>query len=117
MFQILHDRPLEFGDALERAAADTLSGDLGKKALDHVEPGTRGRRKVQMEAGMRFPALHGRGLVGGIVIDDEMEIETSWGLLVEQFEKPQELAMPMTRHASPNDTTVEHVQRCEQGRS
>src|SRR6185312_8833481 len=96
VFQVFHDSPLEVGDAFESAAADTLSGDLGEKALHHVEPGSRGRRKVQMKAGMRFdPSLHSRGLVSGVVVDNEMEIETGRSLLIDQFEKAQELAMPM----------------------
>ena len=90
--------------------------ERGEEAFDHVEPGSRGRREVQVEAGMRLePALYRRGLMGGIVVDDEMEIETGGGLLVDQFEKAQELAMSMARHASPDDLAVQHVQRREQG--
>jgi hypothetical protein len=71
---------------------------------------------VQMEAGMRLdPALYGRSLVSGIVVNDEMEIETGGGLLVDQFEKAQELAMSMARHASPDNAAVQHVERREQG--
>jgi hypothetical protein len=67
-------------DALEGTAADAFAGDLGEEAFDHVEPGRRGRSEVQMEARMYLePALHGRGLVSGIVINDEMEIETGGG--------------------------------------
>jgi hypothetical protein len=33
------DGSLEFGDALENAAADLLAGDLGKQPLDQVDPG------------------------------------------------------------------------------
>jgi hypothetical protein len=58
----------QLGDALKRAAADTVSGDLGEEALEHVEPGSRGWREVQMKAGMRFdPVLHGRGFVSGVL--------------------------------------------------
>jgi len=65
-----------------------FAGDLGEEAFDHVEPGRRGRCEVQMEARMYLePALHGRGLVSGIVINDEMEIETGGGLLVDQPKK------------------------------
>ena len=116
VLQIVQDGALEFCDAFEGAASDAFSSDLGEEPLDHVEPGCRGGREVQMEAWMRFdPALHGRRLVGGIVVDDEMKIETSRGLLVDQLEKAQELAMAMTRHASSDHPAVEHVQRGEQG--
>jgi hypothetical protein len=43
-----------------------------------------------------------------------MEIETGWGLLVDQFERAQEFAMTMARHASPDDPAVRRVQRGEQ---
>ena len=70
---------------------------------------------MQMEAGVRFdPALYSWGLVSGIVVYDEMEIETSGGLLIDQLEKAQELAMSMTRHASPDHLSVQHVQSCKQ---
>ena len=82
--QILNDGTVEFSDALEGAAADAVSGDLGEEALDHVEPGCRGRREVQTKTGMRLePALHGGGLVSRIVIDDEVKTETGRGLLVD----------------------------------
>jgi hypothetical protein len=43
-----------------------------------------------MEAGMGLePALHGGGLVSGVIVDDEMKVETGGGLLVDQFEKAQ----------------------------
>ena len=74
------DGAFELRDTLEGGAADTFSGDLGEEALDHVEPGSRGLREVQMEAGMGFePALYGRRLMRGIIVNDEMEIETGGG--------------------------------------
>ena len=76
VFEIVHDGALEFGDALEDAATDAISGDLGEEALNHVEPGRRGRGEVQVEARMcPEPALYRRGLVSGIVVDDQMKIE------------------------------------------
>ena len=87
VFQVYHDGNLEFGDALEGAAPDAVSGDLGKNRS----------------------AIYRRGLVSGIVVNDEIEIQTSRGLPVDQFEKVPELAMWMTRHASPDNLAVEHV--------
>ena len=116
VFQVFHDGAFELRDTLEGAAADTFSGDLGEEPFDHVKPGSRSRREVQMEAGMGFePALYGRSLMRGIIVNDEMEIETGGGLLVDQSEKAQELAMSMARHAGPDNLAIQHVQRCEQG--
>jgi hypothetical protein len=44
------DSGLEVGDAFKGAAFEPPSGQLGKDALDRVEPGGRGRGKVEMEA-------------------------------------------------------------------
>src|SRR6201993_2240044 len=99
--RVFHDGALELGDTLEGAAPDAFAGDLGKEALHHIEPGRRGRREVEMEARMRLePALHAGGLVGGIVVDDQVKVEIGRGLLIDEFEKAQELAVPMARPSS-----------------
>ena len=46
------DGSLEFGDALEYAAADLLAGDFGEQPLDQVDPGRRCWCEVQLEARM-----------------------------------------------------------------
>src|SRR5215471_9172645 len=98
---------LELGDGFEGAAADAVSGDLGEEALDHVEPGRRSRCEVQVEARMGLePALHDGCLMGGVVIDDEVKVETFGGLLIDQPEKAQELTMTMAWHARPDDLAV-----------
>src|SRR6202040_2088051 len=108
---------LQFVDALEDAAADAFSGDLGKEALDHVEPRAGRRREVQMKARMPLePALYRGGLVGGIIIDDQMQVEIGQRPLVDGLEKAEELAMPVAGHAFADDGAVEHVERREQGR-
>ena len=45
------------------------------------------------------PPLHRRGLMGGIVVDDEMEVEIGGRLMFDQPEQAQELAVPMVRQA------------------
>ena len=62
------------------------------------------------------PAFHGRGLMRGIVVDDEMKVETVGGLSVNQLEKAQELPVPMAWHARPDDLAVQHVECCKQRR-
>lgn len=60
------------------------------------EPGSRGRREVQMEARMLLePALDGRRLMGGVVVDDQVEVESGRGPMIDQLEKAQELSMPV----------------------
>ena len=63
-------------DALEDAAPDTLAGDSGEEALDEVQPGRRSWNEVQREAWMPLqPCFHLIGLVGCVVVNDEMEVE------------------------------------------
>lgn len=55
---------------------------------------------MQMETRMRLEsALYGRRLMGGIVVDDQVEIETGRRPMIDQLEKAQELSMPVAWHA------------------
>src|SRR5258708_23344139 len=115
--EIVHDGLLQFIDALEDAAADAPSGDLGKEALDHVEPRAGSGREVQVKARMPLePALYRGGLVGGIIVDDEMQVEIGQRALVDGLEKAEELAMAVARHVFADDGAVEHVERRAQRR-
>src|SRR6185312_3011956 len=76
MLDPLVNRGLEFDDVVEGSSSDALASDFGEEPLDEVEPGTGCRREVQCEAFVsRQPALHGRRLVGGVVVEDQMQIE------------------------------------------
>jgi len=48
--EIVVDGLLQLGGAFEGDAADAVSDDLDEEALDHVEPGGRRRREVDVEA-------------------------------------------------------------------
>ena len=79
MFDEVVDFSHQFLDAGERAAADGLLGDEAEPALDLVQP--RGVRRGEMDVvarapGQARPADHG-AFVGGMVVDDEMDIELS----------------------------------------
>ena len=63
------------------------------------------------------PAFDGGRLMRGIVVDDEVKVETLSDLLVNQLEKAQKLPVPMAWHACPDDLAVlQHVERCKQRR-
>jgi hypothetical protein len=47
------DRLLEGDDRVEHAAFEPAAAELGEEALDRVQPGARGRGKVEDPAGMR----------------------------------------------------------------
>ena len=78
LVEIVMDGGLQLRDALEDAAPDALAGDLGEEALDEVQPGRRSWNEVQREAWMPLqPCFHLIGLVGCVVVDDEMEVGVS----------------------------------------
>src|SRR6516165_7110806 len=70
----------------------------------------------EVEVETRMGLEPGRGFMGGVVVNHEMKVEALWGLLIDQLEKAQELAMPMARQAGPDDLAVQHVERGEQSR-
>jgi hypothetical protein len=68
------DGGLEVGDGSEDAALETALGQDGEKALDGVEPGSRGWGEVEGPAGMASePFPRGRMLVGGVVVQDRVD--------------------------------------------
>jgi len=92
MFDPVGDRRLELEHACEGAATDALARDLGKQPLDEVEPRRGCRREVQGDAGVALePAPDRRRLVGGVVVEDQMEVEIGRRLPVDGLEEGQEL--------------------------
>ena len=69
------DGLLELLDRVMIASLDLLLTKLGKPALDVIDPRTVGWGKVQVVARpFGQPATHERGLVGGVVIQDNMDL-------------------------------------------
>lgn len=102
---------------LKGATADAVSGDLSKEALDHVKPGRRLGREVQVEAQVCLePAFNGRGLMRGIVTDDEVKVQPLGGLLADQLGKAKKLPVLMAWHTGSVDVAIQHVEHREQPR-
>ncbi len=73
-------------------AADLLVSQLGKPALDQVQPAAGGRGEVQNKAGVRLqPAFDRRGLVRGGVVQDQVHVEIGGDFLLECVEELLEL--------------------------
>ena len=114
--EIVVDGLLQLGDAFEDAAPDAFSGDLGEEALDHVEPGGRCRGEMDVEARVFFqPPFDRRRLVGGVVVDDQVNVQIGQGLAVDPVEETNELLVAVALHAVADDLAIEQVERREQG--
>ena len=64
------------GDAAIDSTPDLALCDEGEEAFDLIEPGGAGRGEVDMPARpFGEPVADQRRLVGGVVVDDEMDVE------------------------------------------
>jgi hypothetical protein len=106
----------EFPQGSEYAALETFFGELGEKALDSVEPGSGCRGEVEDKPPMFFEPLHDVGmLVGGIVVDDDMDRLFLGHSGLDDVEKPDELLMAMALHALADHLALKNIERRKQG--
>src|SRR5262252_9081792 len=78
----------EFFDAAVGGAAELAVGQFGEPPLHQVEPGGTGRGEVQAEAGVADqPVADGGGLVGGVVVADQMQVQVRGGGGVDGLEE------------------------------
>jgi hypothetical protein len=111
------DCGFEFRDVVENTSPYTLSGDFGEEPLDEVEPGAGRPCEVQDEAFVSCqPALHSRCLVGGVVVEDQMQIEMGGGLAIDRLEEGQELVCPMAGQTFADDFAGRDVERGKERR-
>src|SRR5216683_2342864 len=70
--------------AAEGSATDPFARDLGEEALDEVQPRGPGRGEVEVKPRMLGdPRLHGRMLVGAVVVQDQMDVPPAGGLPID----------------------------------
>ena len=111
------DGSLEVDDRVEDAAFQSALGELGEEALDRVEPRTRGRREMEDETRVARQPGHDLGmLVGGIVVENDMDHLAGRHLCFYGIEKADEFLMAVSLHTLPNDLAFEHVEGGKQGR-
>jgi hypothetical protein len=111
------DRVFKFRYIMENASSDALARDLGEEPLDEVEPGAGCWREVELETLVPGePALHLLCLVGGVIVDDEMQIEADGSLAVDLPEERQEFVCPVAGQAFADDPAGRHIERGEERR-
>ena len=101
---------------LNTPRADAVLGDQAEEALDLVEPGSRGRGEVHMEARMALqPGLDLGMLVGGVVVGDQVHVEVLRRLGIDPAQELEPFLMAMARHALADHLAGGDVERGEQG--
>ena len=96
-------------------APELFLGQEREEALDLVQPGSAGRREVDMPARMAGqPTLNGRRLVGCVVVHDQMDVELVGDLGFESAQELEELPAAMTREALPDDLAGGDIEGGEQ---
>lgn len=105
----------QLGHALETALPDYVVGELAEEAFDHVHPGGAGRGEVQANAGVLcYPVADGRVLVGGVVVDDEVQRQLFRSLAVDLFEERQPFLVRVLWSGGAQDPAVQVVHRGKQ---
>jgi hypothetical protein len=64
----------------------------------------------------RQPAFGGRCLVGGIVVEDQVQVEVGRGRLVDAAQEADELDGAVLEHALADDLAAQDIERGEQSR-
>ena len=102
-------------DALVDAAADHLVGEEAEPAFDLVDPGGAGRGEVHVEAGMAGqPRLDRGGLVGAVVVADQVDVQVGGHGLVDRGQELLELGGAVPAVQLADHGAVGDVERGEQ---
>ena len=109
------DRVMQRGDAAVDAAAELPLGEQGEEALDLIEPGGAGRGMVDVPVrALEQPVAHGRGLVGGVVVHDEMDVDIGRDICLDRIEEAAELSRPVPGEAFADHSAGDDVECREQ---
>src|SRR5215475_15624639 len=115
MVQVVFDSEFEVSNAAKDAAANGILCNQAEEPLDQVCPGRGRGGKVQVEPRVPLePGPHFGMLMGGIVIDHQMQVEPFGSVPVDRSQKAQEFLVTMPWHALANDLSGRNIERGEQ---
>ena len=99
-------------NATESPAPDPLPGDFGEPSLNHVQPGSAGRREVQVVTRVRRKPLSDlRVLMRSVVVQNEVNLAALRRTRFQAVQKGDELAVPMPGLAGADYLAGENVER------
>jgi hypothetical protein len=105
------DCRLEVDNRAEHAALQPSPSQLGKEALDGIEPGCRFRGVVEHKTGVPTePSPHLRVLVAAVIVEDDVDNFADRGLGLDRIQKADEFLMPVALHAAADDLSFEDVE-------
>src|SRR5215469_17494062 len=97
------------------AAADFLVGEVAEPSFDLVDPGRSGGGEVHGEAGVAGePGLDLGGLVSGVVVADEVDVQAGGDVLVDGAQEGEEFLVPVAAVQLGDDGAVGGVEGGEQ---
>jgi hypothetical protein len=109
------DGGLEINEGVEDAALEPPSGEFGEEALDGVEPRRRCWREVEDKSLVAIePSPDLWMLMGGVVVEDDMDGLVFGDLGVDHVEEADEFLMPVALHVASDHGPVEDIQGGEQ---
>ena len=113
--QVLFNRGDQGRHAREASSAKTLHAEVAEPTFDQIQPGARGRSKVEMTTGVSLdPGFHPGMFMRAIIIHDQMEIEFGGSFGIDFLQETEKLLMPMARHAISDHFAVEHAESGKQ---
>jgi hypothetical protein len=113
--QVGVDRFRERRHTVERPAPDPFPGNLPEPPLHQVQPGRAGWDEVQGEPGMSRQPLDDPGMfMRPVVVQNEVQRPSPRGRSIKLREEPDKLDMPVAVLTTPDDRSVQHVQRREE---
>src|SRR5580700_4615816 len=97
LVDVFSDGRGQFIGIVKDTAAEAVLGEVTEEALHHIQPGTAGRREVNVKSAMAGkPSLHLRVVfVRRIVVYDQVEFLPPWCGLIDHPQEPEPLLMPV----------------------
>ena len=106
----------EFADTGHGEAPELAIVELTEETLHEIQPGGAGGNEVEVDAGMSLqPTTHLLVFVRGVVVEDDMDIESGLHRASHGLDELQELLMAVPRHAVVDHMAGGDLKSREQG--
>ncbi len=107
----------ELSDTIDCEALKLAGREFGEEAFNEIQPRRRGRREVEVHARVLVePSHNGRMLMGGVVVENDVDVELGRNGTLDFAQKSEKLLVPVAWHAFVEHFTCGDVQGSEQGR-